>query len=332
DEIRVMRLDIAQHLGFESAEGEFEIVPLFQRPGKRGEIPFSARGQPGHQRSGGVTQAQDFPAFVESLAGGIVPGLAYQGEAQARFHLDEFRMASRNHQAQEGWFQFRIFQEGRGQMPFQMVDAHDGLAQGAAQGAGEGSSHQERTQQSGPPGEGDLIDGIQYQLSFGQAQAYNGVDFFKMGPGRDFGYHSAILGMDRHLAVYLVGQNPHLGVHEAAGGFVARGFNPEGYHGTKITYGAARPNPTLHKPPELGENESNMSSSLFGKDDLLKTFQPLSESGKAYLEIQMINHKSGKAEGRGYFNYADFLLEACMSMEGRYNFSMVIFVLTQAHH
>src|SRR5690606_26390028 len=132
------------------------------------------------------------------------------------------------------------------------------------------------------------------------------------------------------LAVYLVGQNPHLGVHEAAGGFVARGFNPEGYHGTKITYGAARPNPTLHKPPELGENESNMSSSLFGKDDLLKTFQPLSESGKAYLEIQLINPKSGKAEGRGFFNDADFLLEACRSMVGRYNFSLSNFAFNQA--
>lgn len=73
-----------------------------------------------------------------------------------------------------------------------------------------------------------------------------------------------------------------------------------------------------------------MLSSLFSKPDLLKTFTPLSESGKAYLEILLVNSKTNKPEGRGYFNDPDFLLEACRGLVGRYNFCMSNFAFNQA--
>ncbi|MDB5106858.1 MAG: hypothetical protein JWP91_4547 [Fibrobacteres bacterium] len=73
-----------------------------------------------------------------------------------------------------------------------------------------------------------------------------------------------------------------------------------------------------------------MLSSLFSKTDLLKTFVPLSETGKAYLEIMLVNAKTSKPEGRGFFNDADFLLEACRGLVGRYNFCLSNFAYTQA--
>lgn len=73
-----------------------------------------------------------------------------------------------------------------------------------------------------------------------------------------------------------------------------------------------------------------MFSSLFSKPDLLKTFAPLSDSGKAYLEVMLINGKTSKVEGRGFFNDADFLLEACRGLVGRYNFSLSNYAYTQA--
>lgn len=73
-----------------------------------------------------------------------------------------------------------------------------------------------------------------------------------------------------------------------------------------------------------------MNSSLFSKPDLIKTFQPLSDSGKAYLEVQLVNPVSGKAEGRGFFNDPDFLLEACRGLVGRFNFCLSNFAYTQA--
>jgi hypothetical protein len=73
-----------------------------------------------------------------------------------------------------------------------------------------------------------------------------------------------------------------------------------------------------------------MLSSLFSKPDLVKTFAPLSEGGKAYLEVMLVNGKTSKVEGRGFFNDPDFLLEACRGLVGRYNFSLSNFAYTQA--
>ena len=65
-----------------------------------------------------------------------------------------------------------------------------------------------------------------------------------------------------------------------------------------------------------------MISSPYSRQDLLKTFMPLSESGKAYLEVLLVNPKTSKPEGRGYFNDLDFLLEASGPHVGRYNFCL----------
>jgi hypothetical protein len=73
-----------------------------------------------------------------------------------------------------------------------------------------------------------------------------------------------------------------------------------------------------------------MHSSLFSKPDLLKTFTPLSEGGKAYLEILLVNPKANKVEGRGFFNDPDFLLEACRGLVGRSNFCLSNFAYNQA--
>jgi len=73
-----------------------------------------------------------------------------------------------------------------------------------------------------------------------------------------------------------------------------------------------------------------MHSSLFSKPDLLKTFVPLSEGGKAYLEILLVNAKANKVEGRGFFNDPDFLLEACRGLVGRCNFCLSNFAYNQA--
>lgn len=65
-----------------------------------------------------------------------------------------------------------------------------------------------------------------------------------------------------------------------------------------------------------------MISSLYSRQDLVKTFLPLSESGKSFLEVMLVNPKTSKPEGRGYFNDLDFLVEACNPHVGRYNFCL----------
>lgn len=73
-----------------------------------------------------------------------------------------------------------------------------------------------------------------------------------------------------------------------------------------------------------------MHASLFSKSDLLKTFLPLSENGRSYLEILLVNPKSNSVEGRGFFNDPDFLAEACHGLVGRSNFCLSNFAYNQA--
>lgn len=74
---------------------------------------------------------------------------------------------------------------------------------------------------------------------------------------------------------------------------------------------------------------STMITSQFSKQDLLKTFLPLSDGGKTFLEFMLVNPKTSKVEGRGFFNDSDFLMEACKPLIGRFNFCLSNFGFPQ---
>lgn len=65
-----------------------------------------------------------------------------------------------------------------------------------------------------------------------------------------------------------------------------------------------------------------MTTANISKQDLLKTFLPLADSGKTFLEILLVNPKSMKVEGRGFFNDVDFLMDTCKPLLGRFNFCL----------
>lgn len=73
-----------------------------------------------------------------------------------------------------------------------------------------------------------------------------------------------------------------------------------------------------------------MITSIFNKPDLLKTFLPLTESGKTFLEFLLVNPKTATVEGRGFFNDVDFLIDSCKPLIGRYNFCLSHFGFPQA--
>ena len=72
-----------------------------------------------------------------------------------------------------------------------------------------------------------------------------------------------------------------------------------------------------------------MIAANFSKQDLLKTFLPLSDGGKTFLEILLVNPKTMKVEGRGFFNDVDFLLDTCKPLVGRFNFCLSNFGFPQ---
>ena len=71
---------------------------------------------------------------------------------------------------------------------------------------------------------------------------------------------------------------------------------------------------------------------FFFDDHFLELFKRTQDrkGGKAYLEVMLVNAKTNRVEGRGFFNDPDFLLEACRGLVGRYNFCLSNFAYNQA--
>lgn len=72
-----------------------------------------------------------------------------------------------------------------------------------------------------------------------------------------------------------------------------------------------------------------MNSPLINKQELLKSFLPLSEAGKNFLEVVLVSPKIAKVEGRGFFNDTDFLMEASKPLVGRFNFCLTNYAYSQ---
>jgi hypothetical protein len=65
-----------------------------------------------------------------------------------------------------------------------------------------------------------------------------------------------------------------------------------------------------------------MISTLFNKQDIATAFETLSSNRKMVLEVLLVQPKTGRVEGRGFFNDSDFLCEGVNSFLGRYNFAL----------
>ena len=74
-----------------------------------------------------------------------------------------------------------------------------------------------------------------------------------------------------------------------------------------------------------------MISNLFNKSEMGAVFDLLSHQHKLLLEIQLINPKNHKTEGRGFFNDVDFLCEAASVHLGRFNFALTPYAYSPDH-
>jgi hypothetical protein len=105
-----------------------------------------------HARQGrpaGVAQAHELGGFVKGFARRVVNGFAQNFVAAHAIHPHELGVAARHQQCDKGELRRVSAQEGREQMPLQVVHAQHGLAQRRAQGAGHARAHQQRPGQAG---------------------------------------------------------------------------------------------------------------------------------------------------------------------------------------
>jgi hypothetical protein len=117
----------------------------------RGNAKASGRplGQPRQRRPARIAQAQQLGALVEGLAGGVVDGLAQQlvvPTPSTRINCVWPPDTSSATKGNSG----RVGEEGRQQMPLEVVHAQRRLAQRRRQRHRHAGTHQQRAGQPGP--------------------------------------------------------------------------------------------------------------------------------------------------------------------------------------
>ena len=203
-------------------------------------------GQPRQCRPAGVAQAEQLGGLVEGLAGRVVDGFAQQLVAAHAIDAHQLRVAAADQQGDEGKFGWIGAEEGRQQVPLQVVHAQHRLAQRRTQRAGHAGAHQQRTRQAGAARVSYYIDSCQRLPRLRQhviGQWNHAADVVTAG---QLGHHAAVVGMHRHLGVQRVRQQLGHAVftraHQRHAGFVAGRFDTEnqGRHGAGLSAAARR--------------------------------------------------------------------------------------------
>ena len=134
-----------------------------------------------------IAQAEHLGALVEGFAHGVVDGLAEDGEGKRRIDPHYLGVASRHQQAQirEGRFvdglAFLTDEIGE-DMALEMVDHHDGLAEGKSEGLCEGCPDKERAQKARTAGESYGVQIFRTDACKVERTAHDRHDILLMGP------------------------------------------------------------------------------------------------------------------------------------------------------
>src|SRR5258708_38772101 len=74
-----------------------------------------------HRRPPWKGQVQQVGYFIKRFARGVVAGSSERFVIPITFKENEFGMASGNDQSEKGWFEFRMFDQSREEMAFQVI-------------------------------------------------------------------------------------------------------------------------------------------------------------------------------------------------------------------
>ena len=201
---------------------------------RSGQIEHTRVAEFGEARNGGaagVAEAEELGRLVEGLAGSVVQCLAEQRVLADGIHAHQLRVAARDEQRQERKLGPIRFQQGREQMPLQVMHAHQRFAQCKRQRIRHGSADQQRTGQPWAFCIGDCVDVRACSASLAEhffQQRNHAADVVTRG---QFGHHAAVFAVHGDLRIERMRAQAGIGVVQGDAGFVTGGFDAEDQHG-----------------------------------------------------------------------------------------------------
>ena len=230
DEIRAFLLSEITNRGLDTTEAEVQRVRCGHGPGKMKRLGVSLFAQPVYDPTPGIPQAQKLGHLVESLAGGIITGLAQERVATEPLDRVEAGVSPRYDEAHKGEVGRRVFQEDGAEMSLQMVDSTERDVQGKGERLGGREAHEERSDQAGPTSDSKAFQITPPQAGVIHGFAQDGNDLLQVIPACQFGHNAPIGAVGFDLRVNYVGDNVPAVTQDRDSTIVTGTFNAKDIH------------------------------------------------------------------------------------------------------
>ena len=104
--------------GLQAAERKFAIVVDMECPREINELAVAVFSEAADGCAGGILEAEQLAALVESFAGGVIAGATDAGVLETGFFEHQFRVSTRNGERQERRLDFRVREPRGGKVTF----------------------------------------------------------------------------------------------------------------------------------------------------------------------------------------------------------------------
>jgi hypothetical protein len=232
-------LHVHAHGGLQAREAELQ-VGAGHRPRELNGARISLRRKAIDDGTAGVPEADELGDLVEGLARGVVAGGAELAKSGGAVGAVEGRVAAAREQRDEGergarTDGLRAVEEGREEVPGEVVHADEGDRPGEAHGLGGLHAHEQRADEARARGHGDGVDGAPSARGLDGLTNHR-VHRAEVRAAGDLGDHAAIRRVLGDLRRDDIAQDLARAVgaqaHHRGGGLVAGALHPE--HGEAI--------------------------------------------------------------------------------------------------
>ena len=153
-----------------------------------------------------IADVQELRSLIEGFARCIIPCLPQDAEILKFLDQINIGMSSGNHQGNKRKYRWPIREKSGGYMAFKVIHADKGDSPCKGKCFCHGQPHQQRSDQSRPPGYSNSFDIIQVRPGVIQRLQDNRDDGFHMLPGGDLGNNAAVFAVHANLGGDDIGQ------------------------------------------------------------------------------------------------------------------------------
>jgi len=227
------RFEPAAHRGLEPAETQGVARSPKERAGQHRRARASRLGEAGDGRPPRVAESEELGNLVKGLSGRVVTGRAEDFVTPESADMDEETVPAGDDEGKEGTLgrkTARDVQEGRDEMPFDVMDAQEGLAPTVAKTVGEGRGGEKRPHEARSAGVGDERETLGPDPRLGEESLDEREERAGMIARREFRHHPSVGSVKSRLRAASFANEALLPAVEGHGRIVARRLYGKGVH------------------------------------------------------------------------------------------------------